>query len=160
MSFGEKSAREAMEIFLSALEKTGVRTIIQGWSDQLADRIIPGSIYSAGPIPHNWLLPRTRGIVHHGGFGTTAAGFRAGIPQLIIPHLADQFYWGQRVEELGVGLPAIYRNRLTVEKLADGLAQVETDRTLQAQANDLGKIIRAENGLPEAMRLIETTFAK
>lgn len=27
-------------------------------------------------VPHKWLLPRCRGIVHHGGSGTTGAALR------------------------------------------------------------------------------------
>lgn len=27
-------------------------------------------------VPHQWLLPRCRGIVHHGGSGTTGAAMR------------------------------------------------------------------------------------
>jgi hypothetical protein len=30
-------------------------------------------------------------IVHHGGAGTTAAGLRAGVPSIVIPHASDQF---------------------------------------------------------------------
>jgi hypothetical protein len=35
-------------------------------------------------VPHSWLLPRAACIVHHGGAGTTAAAFRAGIPQAFV----------------------------------------------------------------------------
>ena len=62
--------------------------------------VLPETIFHTGPLPHDWLLERAAAIVHHGGFGTTAAGLRAGIPAVIIPHIIDQFIWGQRVYNL------------------------------------------------------------
>lgn len=41
-------------------------------------------------IPFDWLFPRVRAVVHHGGSGTTHSALRCGRKQLIIPHLADQ----------------------------------------------------------------------
>lgn len=45
---------------------------------------------SVGPCPHDWLLPQTCAVVHHGGAGTTAAGLRYGLPTLVCPFFADQ----------------------------------------------------------------------
>jgi sterol 3beta-glucosyltransferase len=41
-------------------------------------------------ISHSWLFPRMATVVHHGGAGTTAAGLRAGIPNVVIPFFGDQ----------------------------------------------------------------------
>ena len=41
--------------------------------------------------------------------GSTSAGFRAGVPSLVIPHIIDQFIWGNKVAELGVGPKPIAR---------------------------------------------------
>ena len=57
-----------------------------------------------GSVPHSAVFPRVAAVVHHGGAGTTAAAARAGAPQVILPHLLDQYYWARRVEQLG--LPA------------------------------------------------------
>lgn len=41
-------------------------------------------------VPHMWLLPRCRGIVHHGGSGTTGAALRClvtmGVGSLVDPY--------------------------------------------------------------------------
>ena len=52
-------------------------------------------------VPHDWLFPRTSVAVSHGGAGTTAAALTAGTPQVVVPHMADQPFWGRRVHELG-----------------------------------------------------------
>ena len=54
-------------------------------------------------VPHELLFPRMAAIVHHGGAGTTSVAAWAGVPQLVVPHLLDQFYWGGRVAQLGLG---------------------------------------------------------
>jgi rhamnosyltransferase subunit B len=54
-------------------------------------------------VPLSKLLPRARTLVHHGGIGTAAHAFAAGIPQLITPFAHDQFDNAARVERLGCG---------------------------------------------------------
>lgn len=119
---------------------------------------LPPTIYAAGSLPHNWLLPRSAGVVHHGGFGTTSAGLRAGVPALIIPHLVDQSYWGQRVYELGAGPQPIRRARPDAQGLAAALGELVHNTKLRAAAAILGEQIRAERGVDNAVRLIEETF--
>jgi UDP:flavonoid glycosyltransferase YjiC (YdhE family) len=104
-------------------------------------------------------LPQCAGIVHHGGYGTTAAGFRAGIPALVIPHVVDQFYWGQKVHDLGVGPKPIRRADLESERLADALEELVQNKKILTSAASLGEQIRSESGVKNAVRLIEETFA-
>jgi sterol 3beta-glucosyltransferase len=98
--------------------------------------------------------------VHHGGFGATAAAFRGGIPARVIPHIIDQFIWGQRVCELGADLESIPRSELTVSELAAALDQVLYTPAFQERAAHLGAQIRNEAGLESAARLIEEASAQ
>ncbi|MEW5869337.1 MAG: nucleotide disphospho-sugar-binding domain-containing protein [Chloroflexota bacterium] len=125
MSLGSQGALQSARLFVDAIQQAGVRAIVQGWEAGLSQLPLLPSIYASGSVPYSWLLPRAAGLIHHGGFGATSAGLRAGIPQLVIPHIADQFYWGQRVHQLGVGLPPIARPRLTMTKLAASLLKGE-----------------------------------
>jgi UDP:flavonoid glycosyltransferase YjiC (YdhE family) len=54
-------------------------------------------------IDYGALLPHAAAVVHHGGIGTLADALAAGKPQLIVPHLGDQFDNGARAERLGFG---------------------------------------------------------
>lgn len=56
-----------------------------------------------GEVNQQALFPRVAAVVHHGGAGTTTAAARAGAPQVIVPQLGDQPYWGGRVWDLGIG---------------------------------------------------------
>jgi UDP:flavonoid glycosyltransferase YjiC (YdhE family) len=158
MSLGDDDALETARLFVDAVDRAGVRAIIQGWDVGMRQLDLPPEVYAAGPLPHDWLLPRCVTVVHHGGFGTTSAGLRAGIPVLIIPHVVDQFYWGQRVQELGVGLPPIRRTRLDATRLAAALEELVHDTALRDAASVLGEQIRAENGIQNAVCLIEETY--
>jgi UDP:flavonoid glycosyltransferase YjiC (YdhE family) len=94
-------------------------------------------------------------VVHHGGAGTTAAGLRAGIPGVIVPSFADQFFWGWCVHELGVGPKPIPRKTLTAAQLSKAIQQAVYDENIRRQAAVIGDQIRAENGVEVAVHLIE-----
>ncbi len=154
MALSGEDALAAAQITLEAVKQSGVRAIIQGWDEPMKVLSIPRRVFHAGSIPHDWLLPRASGLVHHGGFGTTAAGFRAGIPSLVIPHIIDQFIWGQKVAELGVGSKPISRAKLKAQNMADALIQMKSPEMI-AKAAALGEKIRRENGVEVAVRLIQ-----
>lgn len=63
-------------------------------------------------VPFWWLFPRCCVVAHHGGIGTTAQAFAAGVPQLIVPIAHDQPDNAARVAGLGCGLslPLTRRN--------------------------------------------------
>lgn len=159
MSLGEQDWHATVKLFVEAVQQVGARAVIQGWETANPFISMPVSIYSAGALPHSWLLPRCAAMVHHGGFGTTAAGLRAGIPALIIPHLADQFYWGDQIEKLGVGPKPIRREQLDARGLVQALDTMLHDDAMRSAAASLGRQIRSEDGLGEAVRLIERMFA-
>lgn len=54
------------------------------------------------PLDH--VLPRTRLVIHHGGMGTTHAAVIHGIPQMAVPHAADQRSNARRIAQAKVGL--------------------------------------------------------
>ena len=158
MSLGEGDALESASLFVNAIQRADVRAIIQGWEVGIRQLMLPPTIYATGSLPHDWLLPRCAGVVHHGGYGTTSAGFRAGIPALVIPHIADQFYWGQRVYELGTGPQSIPRTKLDAERLAASLDELVRNEKLHTTASHLGERIRSETGVENAVQLIEEKF--
>jgi UDP:flavonoid glycosyltransferase YjiC (YdhE family) len=121
-----------------------------GWGGlEIADQ--PAGIFPVGSVPFDWLFPRVAAAVHHGGCGSTAAALRAGIPMIVIPFCGDQFFWGQRVAELGVGPTPIPRRRLTAARLAAAIQALTGDAGMRARAAALGERIRAEDGVTRAV---------
>lgn len=159
MSLSGKQARQGAQIVLDAIRQAGVRAIVQGWDTLLAGLELPPSVYRAGSLPHSWLFDQVSAVVHHGGFGTTAAALRSGAPGIVVPHIIDQFYWGQRVFELGTGPKFLPRGRLKAQALAAAIRQAVGDPGMRERAAELGRQIRAEpDGVTAAVRLIESAL--
>ncbi len=150
-----RTASEMTDLIVKALQLSGQRGLLAtGWNGLSADSHLPETIYRLDSAPHTWLFPQVSAVVHHGGAGTTAAGIRAGMPSIIVPHGVDQPMWGQRVAELGVGPQPIPRKQLTAERLAQAMTAT-TDKAMRAHAHALGQKIRAENGVANAVQLID-----
>jgi sterol 3beta-glucosyltransferase len=148
---------ESARIMLDAVRIAEVRAVLQGWdADLLKSLGATSTVYPAGSIPHGWLFDQVSAVIHHGGFGTTAAGLRSGVPSIVIPHIIDQYYWGQRVYELGVGPKYVSRGKLDAEILAERIRQAVIDQGMRMKAAQLGFAIRGEpDGVGEAVNILE-----
>jgi len=136
---------------LRAVRRAGVRAVmLSGWGGLHADA--DAGVYVAEAVPHDWLYPRVRAVVHHGGAGTTGAALRAGVPAQVVPFMMDQPFWAHLVADLGVGPAPLPRRQLTEDKLAQALEGLVRDDAMAARAAALGEKIRAEDGVGEAVR--------
>lgn len=131
-------------IVLDVAERLGVRVVLSsGWA-RLGGVPLPGSVLEVGPVAHPLLFPRCAAIVHHGGAGTTTTALRAGTPQVVVPHLADQFYWGRRVQELGLGVATRRKHRIGVADLLGALSSVLDNEFVAERAAQIGAQARTE----------------
>lgn len=154
-SGAEKDVSHLHQTAVRALRKAGARGI---FSCSHTNRVGLGSsdrVLVIGETPHPWLFPRMAAIVHHGGAGTTGAALKAGKPNIVVPHTADQPFWGRRVSTLGVGPPPIPAVKLSADHLAQAIDVTLKDETIRANANELGERIRRERGVENAVELIE-----
>lgn len=146
--------KETMALLLEAVRSSGQRAILHaGWAGLPAESL-PGGVFAIGYTPYGWLFPRLAAIVHHGGAGTTGAALRAGAPALVVPFLFDQFFWGRRLQALGVGPPPLPFKKLSARSLAAALQRMVQDETMRGRAAALGKKVRAEPGVQRAVELI------
>jgi len=106
-------------------------------------------------LPHQKVLPRVAAVVHHGGAGTTTAAARAGVPQVVLPHILDQFYWAHRVAVLGLGPRALPVELANADVLADRLVTALNDPRIAARAGALAPAIRSRNGVDAAVDHLE-----
>jgi UDP:flavonoid glycosyltransferase YjiC (YdhE family) len=147
-------------LFVEAVQAARVRAILlSGWAG-LGSAALPKNIFRIDAAPHEWLFPRMQAVVHHGGAGTTAASLRAGLPTVVVPHLADQTFWGKRVAALGAGPAPIPREKLTAARLASAIRTATTDTQMKQRAADLGTKIRGEDGTQRAIQVIEQYIPK
>jgi sterol 3beta-glucosyltransferase len=127
--------------------KAGVHCILsKGWSDRLGDPAaiktevpLPPEIHQIKSAPHDWLFAQIDAAVHHGGAGTTGASLRAGLPTIVKPFFGDQFFFGSRVEDLGVG---ICLRKLNVSVFSRALWEATNSERMIVKARVLGEHIR------------------
>jgi len=143
----------------TAADRHGLRAVVASPSPALRRLLPAGRFLVIRQAPHDWLFPRVRAIVHHGGAGTTGAAVTAGRPQVIWPFGVDQHFWARRMTGLGVAPPARPVRALTGAALAAALGQVLGDPRLAAAARDLGDRVRAEDGCGAAVARLERLTA-
>ncbi|MDJ0785352.1 MAG: glycosyltransferase [Myxococcota bacterium] len=134
---------ETTRTLVEGVERAGLRAVIGGGWAGLGEGALPDSIHVAGPVSHAALFPRVACVVHHGGAGTTTTAARAGVPQLIVPHLLDQYWFAHRMWQLGAAPVSIRRPRLSAESLAEWLRSLVDNDFVRARAAALGSELRA-----------------
>lgn len=139
-----------VELVAEALTKSGKRGIICGMG---IPANLTNDIFVIDSIPHSWLFERVSAVCHHGGAGTSAAGFKAGVPSIIIPFSNDQFAWAQRSYDLGVGAKPISKKELTSDRLADAICFALSDPIVE-NSKRLGIKISTENGALECAKIV------
>jgi UDP:flavonoid glycosyltransferase YjiC (YdhE family) len=150
-----KDPQHMTAVILEALEQTGQRCILHvGWGG-LGDQALPEHVFKLDYAPYGWLFPRMAMVIHHGGSGTTSFGLRSGVPACVVSFVFDQHYWGERIAALGVGPKPIRHNHVSVEKLSQAIQQGVSDVPMRQRAAELGGLIRAEDGIAHAGRIIE-----
>ncbi|MFE7629230.1 glycosyltransferase [Kocuria sp. NPDC057446] len=162
VGFGSMSSADALRtsrIVTAALRATGSRgVLLTGWGGLAAEGSGAGlgaDVLVRTAVPHELLLPRAAAVVHHAGAGTTAAGLRAGIPNIAVPFGVDQPFWAARIHALGAGPRPIPRSRLTAERLAAALEESLGDESLRERSRRLGAAIRTEDGVRTAVDHLE-----
>ena len=158
IGFGSMPVRHPQQttnLVLAALAQSGQRAVLQaGWAG-IGEASLPNSVYLLDYAPYAWLFPQMAAVVHHGGSGTTGFGFWASVPTILTPFLFDQFYWGERIQALGVGPKPIPHKKLTAERLASALETAVADNSMRQRAKRLGQTIQQEDGVTTAVVLIK-----
>lgn len=139
--------------------KADVRCILsKGWSDRLGahdatkpEVPLPPEILQIKSAPHDWLFKQIDAAAHHGGAGTTGASLRAGLPTIVKPFFGDQFFFGSRLEDLGVG---ICMKKLNVSLFSRALWEATHSERMIIKAKVLGGQIRKENGVATAIQAV------
>ena len=136
---------------LHELRARGRRVVVhRGWA-ALAPIDDQEDGFVVDDVNHQALFPRVAAVVHHGGAGTTTAAARAGTPQVVVPQLADQPYWGARVAELGIGATAS-----TVASLSEAL-EITLRSETRSRATAVAGSIRVDGAGVAARMLVALT---
>ena len=107
---------------------------------------LPASVLRIGPLPHGWLFPRVRLVVHHGGAGTTHAAAHAGKPSVVVPFAGDQPFWAERARRLGIAPAPIRQRALDAAVLAQRIDEA-LGASFAERAAAIGRAMAHEHGV-------------
>ncbi len=153
-----KDTDKLSTVIMEAAKISGCRIVVQSsWSklDVSAEPLC----FNIGPVAHDWLLPKCRAVIHHGGAGTTAAGLRYGLPTLVCPFFADQFMWAEMVHRAKVGPSPCPVNSLTSDILAEKLSELG-DGQIRQNAADLSVQMSKEDGVLGGLQHFQDFFPR
>ncbi|KAK1509654.1 glycosyltransferase family 28 domain-containing protein [Colletotrichum tamarilloi] len=142
------------QMIFEAVELAGVRALVsKGWGGLGGDEMdVPDNIFMLENTPHDWLFPRVKACVIHGGAGTTAIALKCGLPTMIVPFFGDQHFWGSILATSKAGPEAVPYKQLDAEKLAEGIKYCLTDEAKEAAAKVAKDIELEGDGAKNAVR--------
>jgi len=156
VEMGEPALRASLGLLTETARLTGERAIVQGPWSRLG--VVIGragqELFRLERAPHEALLPRCLAAVHHGGAGTTHSATRAGLPQVVAAHVADQLFWGRELKRLGFGA-ALHRRSATPARLAHELRDLLNSTESCARAANAGRNLKAEDGVAFACSILQ-----
>ena len=86
-------------------------------------------------------------VIHHGGAGTIATAAISGVPQIIVPHILDQYFWGHQIYRAKLGPRPIWRSELTSKKLATAILECLSNEDLWQKVRDASSIIKQQDSI-------------
>ena len=157
--FGSMPPRDQAKmtpLLVRAARNVGKRIIISKfWQTSLEYK--PGNdVFFLKNYPHRWLFPETDAVIHHGGAGTTATAAVSGVPQVVIPHILDQYFHGHRIYRARLGPKPVRRSKLTEKKLTAALEECMSSIEIKENAGKTGQRINPEKSLQRTVQAIET----
>lgn len=156
MSFEDESEKEKLDMFVNAFKRTGCRAIIQGFQKTMQNYELPETMIACGSVPHSWLFKQGKFVIHHCGFGTSAATMIYGIPSIPIPHVLDQMGFAMQLSDINVATKPIKSKDLCEQSIIGAIEEMKyTYDEKKKNAEMISQKIQSENGVANAVRLVE-----
>jgi UDP:flavonoid glycosyltransferase YjiC (YdhE family) len=138
------------------ISTTELRIIFcKGWS------VIPNlpnhpNLFVIKSVNHEWLFPKCRAVVFHGGIGTLATCLKAKTPLVVVSVFGDQPWNGKLIvnKKLGFHIPF---KKLTSANLINALKSIQAVE-IKHNVATIGEQIGKEKGLENALFGIENYF--
>lgn len=146
LTFGSVTFDEARKVMTRFMRNwpEGKKIIIQsGWAGLTIERP-HASMKRVGRVSHDQLFQYASMVIHHGGAGTTASALHAGVPNIIIPHIGDQWFFASEVKRLGVGLEV--KRKRWPEDLPKAVRSIEKSEKMQLCARKVAGQLAREDG--------------
>ena len=152
---GARALRTAIPAGLS-----GQRGLLAaGWAE-LTNLPLPSNVHPVGHLPHDWLFPRCRAIVHHCGAGTSHQAARAAVPSVPVPFTMDQPFWAGRLHGLGIAATPLDPRRLGPDAVRTALAEATAGATRKRAVLVAQRMAAEPDGVATAIDRISQVAAR
>lgn len=142
-----------ISIIKELLNQTNYRIVFcNGWTKPFID-INHKNLFVVENINHEWLFPKCKMAIIHGGIGTIGSALKAEIPMVIVSIVADQPFNGKLIEKNKTGVHIPFR-KLTYEKLFEGIAKIISN-DFKGNTKSIGEKMQLESGVNESINIIE-----
>jgi UDP:flavonoid glycosyltransferase YjiC (YdhE family) len=149
------SPAEMVAAISAACAQLGERALICSGSNHFTDIPHFDHVKVVGAVNHSAVFPACRGVVHHGGAGTTAAGMGAGIPTLILwCSVEDQPIWAAVVERLKAGSGRPF-SACTLDLLVADLRSILTPHCIARAREVAAQMTKPAESVATAADLLE-----
>jgi hypothetical protein len=133
------------ETVLAGLAGASVRVLVSsGVRDPRGLGRQPPHVRIERRVAQHAVLPRCDLVIHHGGYNTTVEALACGVPALIIPISADQFFFAARCQAAGVAR-TLPRETLAPDQIAVAVAELLAEpayrRRAAAMARRMGRLL-------------------
>lgn len=159
LTFGSMVYQNAgawMERFLRAWPRDRKIIIQRGWAQfpRFGDA---EHVRILDKVSHDQLFRHASAVIHHGGAGTTASALHAGVPQIVVPHIGDQDFFGSEIERFGCGFRL--KKAVWPEQLHLALDRLLADPARAERAAAIRRQLLADDGPAAAIRELEAFAA-
>ncbi len=121
----------------------------------MRDYVLPETMMACGSVPHSWLFRQGKFVIHHCGFGTSAATLVYGIPSIPVPHVLDQMGFATQLNNVNVATKPLKAKDLSEEMIIARINEMnEGYDEMKKNAKMISEKIKTEGGVVEAVRLI------
>ena len=143
-----------------AVAQAGMIPVVTvGWNPMNAakkaelKRALPAGTRLLAWAPYEHVLPRSKIVIHHGGMGTAHSAVVHGLPQIVVPHAADQRIQARRVSEAKIGLH-LTAHDVRQGQLREGVRAIMQADWVQDNARQFAERMAAFGGVARAADLI------
>jgi UDP:flavonoid glycosyltransferase YjiC (YdhE family) len=129
--------------------------VVSSWSGMQAST--ESNVCIVDEAPYDWLFPRSRCVIHHGGCGTTAAVLAAGTLSVISPQISCQVDLAQTLMDNNLVLATIDAASVDSSGLVDVIQQVN-NTSHQETLQQWKETIPLDMGAAGAARLVDNHY--
>jgi len=155
-SMPKKDQAANIPMIVTAAREAGQRIVIAKFWDEPSEFSQSDDVFFIKKYPHLKLFPRMAAVIHHGGAGTTATSAVSGVPQIIVPHILDQYFWGHQVYISNLGPKPIWRSKLNAKRLTAAINECISNNLIKKSAKQAANTIEMKKCLERVVQYIES----